>query len=190
MSSRKNNRLIRLKIIFLLLFFFFFSCQNDIRTVNLFAEYEEDIPSLEANDIDLMYVDSSRTILNLKAKKIQKYTTVEKPYTIFPAGISIVFFSIYPDTSSCFSANWVMKHEKEAIWEAKGNVVARNTHMETLNTEFLIWDEKKEKIYSEHDVQITTKDEIIYGRGFEADQNFDKWKITKVSGVINLDDNE
>jgi len=83
-----------------------------------------------------------------------------------------------------------MKHEKEAIWEAKGNVVARNTHMETLNTEFLIWDEKKEKIYSEHDVQITTKDEIIYGRGFEADQNFDKWKITKVSGVINLDDNE
>jgi hypothetical protein len=70
--------------------------------------------------------------------------------------------------------------------EARKNVVVVNEKGERLNTEHLIWDEKKEKLLSDDFVKITTKDEIFYGNGFEANQDFTKYRIYKLKGTISL----
>ena len=57
---------------------------------------------------------------------------------------------------------------------------------ETLNAEELIWDEKNGKIYSDKFVKITTADEIIYGEGFEANEDFTNYKIKNIKGTINI----
>ena len=43
---------------------------------------------------------------------------------------------------------------------------------------------KKQKLLSDEFVKITTKDQIIYGDGFEANEDFTKYKIFKTRGTI------
>lgn len=166
-----------------------FACENSIETVNLVSQKEE-LPSMSANDMSILYTDSTYIILNLKAKQIDSYTRKDKPYTEFPKGIEVVYFTQYPDTNSMITANHAIRYDNEKYWEASGNVVAKNTKGEILNTEFMIWDEVKEIIYSDKYVKIITAEDIIEGVGFEADQSFTSWKITKVTGFINVEDAE
>ena len=65
-------------------------------------------------------------------------------------------------------------------------MVVVNEKGEQLNTEHLVWDEKQEKLLSDEFVKITTKDEIIFGNGFEANQDFSKYRIFKIKGTISI----
>lgn len=47
---------------------------------------------------------------------------------------------------------------------------------------------KAERIYSDKFVRITTEDEILYGEGFESNQEFTNWKIIKPTGSIKIKD--
>ena len=70
--------------------------------------------------------------------------------------------------------------------EAKDDVVVVNDKGEVLNTEHLIWLKDSAKIYTEEFVKFTTEDEIIMGDGMEANQDFTKWKIYNITGIINI----
>ena len=56
--------------------------------------------------------------------------------------------------------------------EVNGDVSIINQKGEQLNTETLTWNKVDKKIRSEGFVKIFTDDEIIFGTGFEADENF------------------
>ena len=73
---------------------------------------------------------------------------------------------------------------------AKRNVEVVNIDGDTLKTEELIWDQKKKKIYSNTFVEIRTKSEIIYGEGLEADETFSNYTIKKITGTIQIDEDE
>lgn len=166
-----------------------FSCENNIQTVNMVAT-KEVFPALSAFDISVLYTDSTKIIFNLKSPEIDNYANADQPYTEFPQGIKLVYFSEYPDTNSMITANYAIRHDNEKYWEAKGNVVARNTKGEILNTEYMVWDEAKEIIYSDKYVKIITNEDVIEGQGFEADQSFTEWRITKVTGFINISEEQ
>ena len=53
-----------------------------------------------------------------------------------------------------------------------------------LETEVLIWDQKKEKVYTEEEVVITTANEVIYAQGFISDPNFSDYTLKKISGKM------
>ena len=55
----------------------------------------------------------------------------------------------------------------------------------SLKTDFLEWNEKKRKLFSNQYVKINSPVEIIEGYGFESNQDLSNYKIFKVSGVIN-----
>ena len=83
-------------------------------------------------------------------------------------------------------ANYAIHYENERRWEARKDVVVVNSKGERLNTEKLIWDERKEKLSSDQHVKISTAEEIIYGNGFEANQDFSSYKIFNVTGRITV----
>ena len=64
----------------------------------------------------------------------------------------------------------------------------RSSRNEKINTELMYWDMKKELVYSDKYVRITTEDEILTGDGFESNQDFSEWKILKPAGVISIKD--
>ena len=65
-------------------------------------------------------------------------------------------------------------------------IKVKNVNGDLLETEHLIWNEKKEIVYTEEFVKITTKNEVIYGKGLVSNQDFTKYTIKKISGTIML----
>jgi len=70
--------------------------------------------------------------------------------------------------------------------EARNNVVVENTSGDKLETEHLIWDQKEDRIFSDVFTRITSPDRVIFGDGFESNQDFSKYRIRKVRGIIDL----
>ena len=56
-----------------------------------------------------------------------------------------------------------------------------------LSQDLTDWDEKLNKVYTKKFVKITRPGEIIYGYGFEANQDFTRWEINAITGRIKVD---
>jgi LPS export ABC transporter protein LptC len=61
-----------------------------------------------------------------------------------------------------------------------------NSERDRLNTERLVWDQKTAEITSNAFVKVTRKDEVITGTGLRANQDFSKYRITKISGIVKV----
>jgi len=112
----------------------------------------------------------------------------EKPYCEMPKGIEVYFYDSLMQVTSNLTANYAISYEKEKIMEARNNVVVINEKKEQLNTERLVWDQRKAIIYSDKFVKINTGKMIIWGDGMTSDERFDKWKILKVKGSITINE--
>ena len=169
------------------------SCENDMKNIIKISEIEQ-MPELSGENLYLQQTEYGNVTLSIFTKTLQKYSAENSVYTsprtIFPDGIHVVHFSTYPDTSAMIKANYAIQYEEEDKWEAKGNVIAKNSKGEILHTEFLVWEQAKGKIYSHEHVQITTSEDIIIGQGFTSDENFDNWEITNVTGVFSFYESE
>ena len=91
---------------------------------------------------------------------------------------------------SKLDARYAIHYEQERRWIAKNDVVVVNQKGERLNTEKLMWDENSGKLRSDEFVKITTRGEIIMGTGFEANQDFSKYKIFNIKGTIPINKND
>ena len=100
------------------------------------------------------------------------------------------FYDPQMEVSSTLTSNYAIRKEKENTIEAKDDVVVVNVKGEKLNTEQLIWNERTSKIYSNEFVKITTPDKIIFGNGFESNQDFTNYKIFSIKGTINITQDE
>lgn len=171
----------------MLLMLFSFSCINDVNDVKEFAT--EDRRPLEVQEnLFMTYSDSSFIKMELKAPLAENYPHLEEPELKFPDGIKVRFFDAFGNEDSRLRSNYAIRYPQKGMWEAKGDVVVVNKKGEQLNTEELFWNEKTEEIYSNEFVKITTGKEVIMGEGFEADQNFTNYTISKVTGQITLEE--
>jgi len=171
---------------FFFLIFLYSSCENDIAKVNLITAVNK-LPSESGKNVEVIYSDSARVKIKLTAPVLNRFEG-NNPYSEFPKGLVVLFYDETLNVKSKLTANYAIRYERENRMEAKNDVVVINAKGEKLNTEHLIWDEKKQIIYSKEFVKITTADEIIMGEGFEANQTFTKYKINKIKGTINLKD--
>ena len=166
---------------------FSFACENDIEKINDFSQID-DLPDISAKNIEITYTDSGKVKAILFAKKLEKYITEKKVYTEFEQGIDVKFYNEFGQLESTIQSNYGRFYDDKRIFIAENDVVIRN-HLkeEQLNTEYLVWEQVTEIIYSDKFVKITTPDNIIYGNGFEAKQNFQNPRIREVKGVISVD---
>jgi len=159
-----------------------------IEKVKLLSNHK--IPPVEtATGIRILYSDSGHVQVEILARELNRYDT-ENPYIEMPRGLQANFFDDSMHVKSKLTADYGIRYEREQKMEARKNVVVVNEKGETLNTEHLIWDERTEKLRSNEFVKITTKGEIIMGTGFEANQDFSKYKIFNIKGTIPLNQNE
>lgn len=176
-----------MKIKILYLFFFitvFGSCENDLNTVKNFTELGVSTPEIVKN-VNIIYSEKALLKVELKAPVLERYFTPE-PYLNFTSGVSVVFFDDKGAISSTLSAKHAVRKEQEHRTELRDSVVWISPKNERLETEELIWDEQKKLVYSEKDVKITTATESISGKKFEADQNFTRYRIHKITGIVQV----
>ncbi len=160
------------------------ACENDeseIKRVTL----KKNEPVEQIRGLETLYSDSGQVKVRVRSPELRKLTSPSN-ITEMPQGIHIEFFDNQMNVESELKAKYAVHYEVERRWEARKDVVVVNKKGEMLNTELLVWNERKEKLTSDQHVKITTKDEIIFGNGFEANQDFSVYKIFNVKGRITV----
>lgn len=165
-----------------------FSCENDIAKINTVAITEE-LPAITAEGFEMLISDSMVIRSKLKTPLLIKHDNEKDPYIEFPKGVKIEKYDARMNVVSSITAQYAKNFTSDDRWEAKNNVVAINLKGDTLKTEFLVWDTRKKKIYSDQFVKIIQKDQIYTGIGFESDQDFSSYHIKNLKGnmYVNVD---
>ncbi len=77
--------------------------------------------------------------------------------------------------------------EKNLRLIAQDQVVLRNLSGDILETEYLVWAEDSNRVWTNRPVMITSKNGILYGEGLESDARFENYRILRPSGEIVLE---
>ena len=162
---------------------FFSACENDLETIKAFSS-PENLPIAEARNFETMFTDSGQVRFFLKAPKLLRFERDGKITTEFPEGMELIKYDANKKIVSSITADYAKNYIKEEKWEAKNNVIATNANGDTLKTEHLVWEERKEKIYTEEFVTIIRPDQVITGYGFISDPTLENWKIKNPKGKI------
>lgn len=165
----------------------FVSCKrSNIEKINAITS-ELNAPSVAVTNTEIILSKNALIEVKIISKQINRYADIEEPYTEFPEGLFVEFYDSTQAVTSSIKANYCIYDETNQLWTAENDVVSVSEEGDTLNTEFLIWDEKKGKIYSDTYVRITNSDGIIHGTGFEANQDLSDVRIKNTTGVISVE---
>lgn len=164
----------------------FFSCANEIEKIKIYSVTEEQ-PSIKAEGYEMIFSDSTVIRFKLQTPELIRHENRKEPFTEFPKGVKIIKYDSNMNIISSITAQFAKRFDSDDRWEAKNNVIAVNLKGDTLKTEYLVWDMKQEKIYSDQFVKIIQKDKTYTGIGFESNQDFSSYKIKELKGVIYVD---
>lgn len=159
-----------------------FSCTTEEHTKLLVYEG----PLREAEDITMYYTERSRMKILLKAKKINEFQNGDSE---FPEGIFIEFYDDFGRITSTLRANSAYYFKAENKWRGLGDVEVINIEKkQQLNTEELFWKPDTKKIFTDKFVTIKLENEILYGTGFDADQDLANYTMKNPEGEFEVED--
>jgi LPS export ABC transporter protein LptC len=186
----RSLRLIRIIYIIglFLALFTLLSCENDVEKIN-FLTGKKLVPLESTRNITLIFSDSGHVTARLISPLVERYEG-DSSFVEFKEGLKLEFFNNQKQVESRLTAKYAIKYNRSGIMEAKNKVEVLNQKGEVLNCEHLVWNQSTHQIYSNTFVKIKTVDEIIFGDGFESNEDFSKYKIKKIRGTINLKDDE
>lgn len=160
------------------------ACKNSLEEAKLITS-RANVKIEHGTKVEINYSDYGVVRIQATGPTATRYNT-EKPYLEFSKGIQILFFDANHAVESKLTAKYATAIENSKSMTARDSVVVVNQKGETLNTEELIWDEDKKIIYSNSFVKITTPDQILYGNGMVANENFTDYTIKHITGTIKI----
>ena len=164
-----------------------FACSSDLEKIKeIQIVSEESYPVESLQNAKLIYSDSAIVRVVLNATQMNRFMG-DEPFLEITNGLKVQFFNTSGNKESELLAQYAKIDEEKNLMEVLNTVKLKNVNGDLLETEHLVWNEKKEILYTEEFVKITTKDEVIYGEGLESNQDFTKYTIKKISGTIMLD---
>jgi LPS export ABC transporter protein LptC len=175
------------KFIFLLGCFALASCSNDLAEIEKVIPIEDAFKEV-AHDVRLLYSDSAEVKVEVLGKKLVRYLEKEDPREEFPEGITVNFLTAGQKTNSVLTSKFAVRYEGSDQIIVRDSVVWISKKNEKLETEELVWDEKNKKVFSSRYVRITNPEEVIFGYGFDANQDFTEWRIKQIEGRMKVRD--
>lgn len=168
---------------FLLLLAGLISC-NDNNSIGEEDEYEG--PIGESYEVETKISDSALVKIAIRGPKQVNFQNGDFEY---PEGLYIEFYDSLGNVSSTIKANRGYFIKAENVYKVEEDVEVMNyTSGEKLNSEELFWNPKKETVYTDKFVNITTDTEIIKGVGLTADQDFSNYQMGKITGIISIEE--
>lgn len=169
--------------------FLFFSCENNLAEVEaLTSKLNTEVET--AKEVEILYSDSAQVRVKIAGPTMLYYLDKKEPRQEFIDGVRVDFFDADGATTSKLTAKYAIRFENKNEVIVRDSVVWQSVENEKIETEELIWQENKERIYTDRFVVITRPDEIVYGHGFEANQDFSYSRINAIQGRIKVDDPE
>jgi len=163
------------------------SCKNDLSSIQE-AFPSEAVYVEEIRDFEMLYSDSARVKVRVKGPVMWRHLDEKNPRQEFPEGLEVEFLDNGFRVNSRLTALYAVREEGDSRIIVRDSVVWTGLNNEKLETEELIWDERAKKVYTNKFAVIRRADEIIWGHGFESDQNFSRSRIKAIEGRIKVDD--
>ena len=164
------------------LFIFFYSCANDPSLVKDFVPIEQ-LPIEEIEEAEILHTEGGILKVKVVSSDIKRFKEGQ-PALIFSNGIKVIFYNDSGFISSTLEAQSAEIDEIRNIMKAYNNVSLTSIEGEKIESEELIWDEKRNKIYTDKEVLISTQKEMIQGEGFESNPDFSEYSISKIHGTF------
>lgn len=169
---------------------FFNSCKpNKPEQIRELTNIEE-LPSITIESLTTTITDSGKIKYRFITPEMKQFDKREKPAVEFNKGLHLIVFDNDQKIDAQIKSKKAIYHESDKLWELSNDVEAVNTTGDVINTELLFWDMKKQSVYSDKFIKITTDTEIITGYGFESDERMENYKIKNISGVLNIHEDD
>lgn len=132
-------------------------------------------PTQVVNDMFAVNTDDGLVKQRFESAVMLKFVTDSIDYDLFPNGLQVYGYTeeglletiIMADRAKHVAAG---KRSSGELWEATGNVVVSNViKKETMETDTLYWDRKKEEIYTDAYVKLYSQDGMMQGYGMRSD---------------------
>jgi LPS export ABC transporter protein LptC len=144
---------------------------------------ESRTPTMQVREFKVNYTEYGKTKMHLTAPLLVRYMRAPEPYSVFPEGFHVAFFTPAETPESQITADYALYKEKPVeLWKAVGNVVVINYEkQQKLFTDTLYWNSPEHTIYTSAPVRIETTDGIINGRnGMTSDEHFTDYEIRTI----------
>ena len=172
--------------IFFVLSLNFSSCNDRLKEFKV-SDKEFILPISVAENINTKYVDSGRLKSVLNSQKMINFSNQEFPFYEFPNGVDLLLLSRNNDTSNVVSNTAVVFTETDIV-DLRGDVVLITSTKDTLLTDQLYYDQKKEWLFTDFPVRFRTKNYITNGNGFDSNQDFTNAQVIQVTGRVFVED--
>lgn len=143
----------------------------------------------EGWNIESLLSESAKIKGKLKAPYMLRYQKADSPYAEFPRSLHVDFYkdSVPPNSPPIVESRLDARYGKYLQNQNKvflrDSVVVKNILKgDTLHCKELWWDQQSQKFYTQDSVAIYKKDQILFGYGMEADQNFRWYTIKHLTG--------
>jgi len=166
---------------------FLLACENDLAEVQKLVS-ADDVQVETMKGVEILFSDSAVVRVRLSGPMMLRHLNPSDIQQEFTEGINVDFFDGNRNVTGQLTAKYGIRFENQGRAIVRDSVVWQSTGGDKLETEELIWDERTQKVYTDKFVTITRPDEIIYGYGFEADQDFTYSRIKAVEGTIKVED--
>ena len=173
-------------LIKLLILTLLFSCENDLEEIDKVISRNQTAIE-QAKEVVMLYSDSAVVRVQVEGATMLRHLDNKNPRQEFTDGVKVVFFTPNGSVQSTLTAQYAVRMEKQDEIIVRDSVVWQSFDGQRLETEELIWEERKEKVHTKKFVKIIKPDEVIYGIGFESNQDFTHWTISAVEGELKVD---
>lgn len=184
MDSRVTYNIIN--IVAILIATMFFSCQDTFKQVQKIGISENE-PIGEDYNINLKYTDSGRVSANLISAKMLDYSNRDFPYNQFTGGVTLHIYDKDNKKSTIVADNAFVYGDTNLI-DIQDNVVITTADNQVLKTEQLFFNMEKNWLSTNKAVSFKTKQDVIYGNGFDSNLEFTNAEVLEVTGIIVTDD--
>ena len=183
--ERKSNILSKASFLFGLIFVFS-SCSKRLDKIQ-YSNQSNFTPTSVAQNINTKYTDSGRLTTVLLSPKMVNFSNQEFPYYEFPDGINLTLYDRSNKSSTVKSKHAIIYNETDLI-DLRGDVVLITSKNDTLFTDQLYYDQKKEWLFTDLPVKFRTKNYLTNGNGFDANQDFTNAQVLEVTGRIYIEE--
>lgn len=177
-------------VVFFAMLLMMFSCKNDPKEIDALVS-KMSIQEDKADEVTIIYSEKGKSKIRMYATEFIRNEVAKPAFVDMRKGLRVEFFDDstheIESTLTALYARW---------YEGKGNVLIRdsvvvvNKKGETLRTEELIWNQNVKKFYTEKFVRINTPDQIMYGDGLEANEDFSWYRIKNPKGIVRVNKEE
>lgn len=173
-------------LFFSLFAFTFFACENDIKNIPSLRKKQIGIET--GSNIESYYSVDAKVKAKLTAPYMVRYLT-DSPYVEFPKTMHVDFYNDTMRIQTKMDAKYGKYYQYDDRVFLRDSVIVKNSITgDTLKTNELWWDKKKQLLYNDKPSHIFKKDgtQLFAKDGLQAAQDLSWYTFKNVSGPVSV----